>query len=75
MTEKIIKVLSGILKKTEAEILELDKKDGRYWDSLQMIEIVFCLEQEFGIIIDTDDISRMKSLKSIEEIIEKSSKN
>ncbi len=75
MMEKIIKVLVSILKKTEEEILECDKKNERYWDSLQTIEIVFCLEQEFGIIIESSDIASMKSLASIEEVIQKSSQS
>lgn len=75
MMEKIIKVLVSILKMTEEEILECDKKNERYWDSLQTIEIVFCLEQEFGIIIESSDIASMKSLASIEEVIQKSSQS
>lgn len=75
MREKVIKVLSSVLKKKEEEILACDKKNERYWDSLQTIEIVFCLEQEFGIIIESSDIPSMKSLVSIEEVIQKSSQN
>lgn len=75
MTEKIIKILASVLKKSEGEVLNLDKSGERYWDSLQTIEIVFCLEQEFGIIIDADNIPLMKSLGSVEEIVNKSSRN
>lgn len=69
MNEKIIRVLSNILDKTTEEILNLDKKHERYWDSLQSIEIVFSLEQEFGVSIESDDISLLKSISSIEEVI------
>ncbi len=74
MTEKIIQVLSSVIKKTEAEVLALEKKNERYWDSLQTIEIVFCLEQEFGITIDSDDIPSLKSLGSIEEVVRRALK-
>ncbi len=69
MNEKIIRVLSNILNKTTEEILNLDKRHERYWDSLQAIEIVFCLEQEFGVSIESDDIPLLKSISSIEEVI------
>ncbi len=71
MTEKIIKILSSVLGKSKEEILELDKKNERYWDSLQTIELVFSLEQEFDITIDSDSIPSMKSICSIESVISK----
>lgn len=74
MTEKIIQVLSSVIRKTEAEVLALEKTNERYWDSLQTIEIVFCLEQEFGITIDSDDIPSLKSLGSIEEVVRRALK-
>ncbi len=74
MTEKIIQVLSSVIRKTEAEVLALEKTNEHYWDSLQTIEIVFCLEQEFGITIDSDDIPSLKSLGSIEEVVRRALK-
>ncbi len=72
MTEKIVEILASVLKKSKEEVLELDKDHERYWDSLQMIEIVFCLEQELGVAIDSADIPSMKSVRSIEEVLHRS---
>jgi acyl carrier protein len=72
MEEKILEILSKVLKKNQNEIKEIDSQSvEKYWDSLQMIEIVFCLEQDFNVSIDTADIPSLKSIKSISEIINK----
>ncbi len=69
MTDQIVAILSQVLKKTKQEIFLFDKSTERYWDSLQMIEILFCLEQDFGITIENADIPSMKSISSIEAIV------
>jgi len=75
MDEKILEILSKVLKKSKDEIKEIDNRsNGKYWDSLQMIEIIFCIEQDLNVSIKSADIPSLKSIDSISKIVKNSIK-
>jgi len=41
------------------------------WDSVQHLNLVLALEQEFGVAFDPEDIDHMKSIGAISELVEK----
>jgi len=67
------------IKKVFAESLEMDIKnitdDLKYnsfeWDSIAHMALIAALEDEFDIMIDTDDIIDMSSFKKAKELLKK----
>ena len=42
-----------------------------HWDSEREIELALMLEVEFGVCLDVDDMSRLRSVTAIYEVLEK----
>ena len=71
MKERVEKVFREILE-DEDFIFNLDLRieDIEGWDSLVHIQIILALEEEFNIKLTTQQITQIKSLKDIMDILE-----
>ncbi len=70
MEEKVLEILKNVL--------ELDSVDGtcsqetcEKWDSMAQLNIIVELESEFGVSFEPEQISEMKSVKDILDILSK----
>lgn len=71
MLEKVIAVLADKLSKDESEIkLESNIKDDLGADSLDMVEVVMGLEDEFGIEVPEEDLGKILTVGDIVKYLE-----
>ena len=70
MREEIIKIIAEILKKDVSEI-EAGLDDVNTWDSLNRVEIMFAVEDEYGITFEEDLPEISTPAKFIELAIKK----
>ena len=69
MTNKIIEIISGVL---GVEIdADASQTTCEKWDSLQHLNIIVALEEEFDLSFEPEEIAEMKSVAIIEEFIVK----
>ena len=66
MREEIIKIIAEILKKDVSEI-EAGLDDVNTWDSLNRVEIMFAVEDEYGITFEEEDLRLLKEDLKIRE--------
>ncbi len=68
MEEKVINIISSITKIKEVELKNsLDKEN--LWNSLNRVEIIIAIEDEFDISFSQEEISEMKTISQIYEAI------
>ena len=68
MEEKVINIISSITKIKEDELMNsLDKEN--LWNSLNRVEIIIALEDEFDISFSKEEITEMKTISQIYEAI------
>lgn len=69
--ERVRKVICEQLSVTESEVAE-DKRfqEDLNADSLDVVELIMALEEEFGIEIPDDDVANMKSVGDVTKYIE-----
>ena len=68
MEEKVINIISSITKIKEDELKNsLDKEN--LWNSLNRVEIIIAIEDEFDISFSQEEISEMKTISQIYEVI------
>jgi len=71
--EKLLKlraIFSAILELPESFPIEKSSKiNNRKWDSLAQIAIIVAIENEFGVVIPTEDYERIMSFKSTELLL------
>ena len=70
MKEKVIGIIADVLGMSADEV-NAAYSDSNLWDSLKKAEIVFALEDEFGIMFEQEEIAEMKTPESIVECVEK----
>jgi acyl carrier protein len=69
-TEKRVRqIIAGVLNTEIPSGIDL-RRDISAWDSLKHIEIIFALEEQFDVIFNEDDISRIDSIVGIVEVVE-----
>ena len=68
--QKLKKIFSLILKKKDLK-LTLSRANEKKWDSLNHVNIIIAIENEFKIKFNANEIENMNSLKKIENIIVK----
>lgn len=70
--ERVRKVICEQLSVTESEVAE-DKRfqEDLNADSLDVVELIMALEEEFGIEIPDDDVANMKTVGDVTSYIEK----
>lgn len=67
---RIIEIIASVLEVSAAEInIESDSNSVESWDSMKQLFMVSELEQEFNIEFDTEEMEKMKSVRSIIDII------
>jgi len=69
MKEKILEIIGSVTNKSNQE-LEKDLANPNFCDSLQKVEIILSIEEEFNIFFDTEDLSEMISIESIIRLTE-----
>ena len=68
MEEKVINIISSITKIKEDELMNsLDKEN--LWNSLNRVEIIIAIEDEFDISFSKEEITEMKTISQIYEAI------
>ena len=69
--ERVRVVASDVFKVPGAEIrAESSPEDFESWDSLQHLNLVLALEQEFGIQFEPEEIDRMNRIDRILSLVE-----
>ena len=66
--QKLKKIFSLILKKKDLK-LTLSRANEKKWDSLNHVNIIIAIDNEFKIKFNANEIENMNSLKKIENII------
>ena len=64
MENKVIEVISLIINKSIEELKEKMNEEG-LWDSLNRVEIILALEDEFDISFSQDEIAELKTICKI----------
>lgn len=67
ISETVTSIVSNILKIPEDSDLSRDSRPE--WDSLNHVEIIFSLEEEFQIEFSQQDLLSLQSIKSISELV------
>jgi len=66
------KVISIVSKATKLDTVVLSENSSeQLWDSFSHLEILFLLEETFDIQIETTDITNMRSIDAIIEILQR----
>lgn len=72
MKERVLSIVSNIMKWPLKEINEdSSPEDIDTWDSLNQINLVLALEEEFGVKFTDDQIVQMLSVRSVIETLER----
>lgn len=66
MNEFSIKFIADFLKISVEEILDCQDSKN-LWSSLQWLEVVFSIEEEFGIQFDPDELKELKTPRKLFE--------
>ncbi|MDR2730217.1 MAG: acyl carrier protein [Treponema sp.] len=67
MKDKVISIVSKAVK-LDAAVLSQNPSE-QLWDSLTHLEIIFLLEEAFDIQLDVADITYMRSIDAIMEVL------
>lgn len=69
MKETIVTIIAEILGESEEKVNAAFAEEG-LWDSLKKVEIIFALEDEFGITFEQEEIAAIKTPQDILTIVE-----
>ncbi len=70
MDEKLLKILGSVFELKEFQIsLELKKDDIDSWDSLKQMDLVVSIEEGYGIVLEMEEIVKMKSVQTIVDVL------
>ena len=70
MEEKILNILRTVLENQDLNT-SCSQENCELWDSLHHLNICFDIEGEFGIMLEPDEMSSIKSFADIERIVAK----
>lgn len=62
MREEIIQLMAGVLKK-EVDIFETELENRDAWDSLSRVEIMFAIEEEYGVVFEEEELAELDTPK------------
>ena len=68
MEEKVLEMVKSVLEDENVDINTSQSNNAR-WDSMAQLNLVVELESEFGISLEPDEISSIKSVKDIIEVV------
>ena len=70
MDKKLLKILGSVFELKEFQIsLELKKDDIDSWDSLKQMDLVVSIEEGYGIVLEVEEIVKMKSVQTIVDVL------
>lgn len=69
LEKEILAVLGVVLKRTFEIGAQVSRKNTPQWDSLRHIELMFALEDRFGIQFSEDELAGLDSIGKIVEAI------
>jgi acyl carrier protein len=69
--EKLQDAFSKALNIEKGNVVDSLSYGNKKWDSIAHMVLISTIENEFGIMIDTDDVINMSSFKKAKEIIAK----
>jgi acyl carrier protein len=70
MEEKLLKLVSDVLDVPYEKLsLKSNVDDFENWDSLAQMNLVFAIEETFGVTLTDEQVFSVRSLKSLYEII------
>ena len=68
MRNKLISIISDVLEIDQAEIDEdFEQSHAENWDSLNHLNLIISIEEQFDVSFEPEEIATMTSLKKIEE--------
>lgn len=73
MKNNLAEIINTILKTSYSASELAIKESVSEWDSLKNIEIVFAVEEEFGVSIDETELSAIAGLDSLLDLVAKKS--
>lgn len=68
MEEKIITIISECTEHN-TDYLKANPEEQKLWDSLQRVEIVLALEEEFDLMFEPEEIEAMLDVQSIINLV------
>ena len=68
MEEKVIEIVRNVLEDDNVDVNTSQANNAR-WDSMAQLNLMFELESEFGVSLEPEEISSIKSVKDIIEIV------
>lgn len=70
MKEKIVKIIAKVTK-LDPEMLMTESNEPRQWDSMNHIEVLLLLEEEYDIRFSEEEMAELNSVDAICEIVER----
>ena len=70
MNEFSMKFIADFVKMSEEEVFESQDRED-LWSSLQWLEVVFSIEEEFDIQFDSDELNSLKTPRKLCEAVRK----
>ena len=68
MEEKVIEIVRNVLEDDNVDVNTSQANNAR-WDSMAQLNLMVELESEFGVSLEPEEISSIKSVKDIIEIV------
>lgn len=69
-SEQVYSLLSDILGK-DVDYLKTHASETGLWDSLKRVEIIFTLEEQFDVMLEPEEVSKLNTIDDILEFVEK----
>lgn len=69
MEKRVLEIVSSFVKTSVAELENVTNQEG-VWDSLQKVEIIIGLEDEFDISFTQEEISKINTIADIVNLIQ-----
>ena len=70
MKEDIVKIIAKVTK-LSPEILMMESDKPRQWDSMNHIEVMLLLEEQYDITFSEEEMAELNSVDAICEIVER----
>ncbi|KPF85131.1 hypothetical protein IP70_13100 [alpha proteobacterium AAP38] len=68
--DRVRRILSAVLESDYPPGTPVTREAEPKWDSLKHVEVIFAVEDEFGIQLDEDRMARIQSLDDIVKAVE-----
>ncbi len=68
MEEKVLEIVKNVLQDDNVDVNTSQANNAR-WDSMAQLNLVIDLESEFGLSLEPDEISSIKSVKDIIKLV------